>query len=264
MGPLAEPKIPAIQGLDDVRGRDVPLRALEPRLRPPRQARRRHRHRRLGDPVRARDPEAGRPGARGPAHRAVGHAAPEPPDPRLGEAPLRPRPGAAEARARRHLRGARAARARLRQEPAADEAARADRPQAHAQPDLRSRSCWRRSRPTTRSAASASCRPTAGTARSRKPNVELLTGGVEKVTRNSVITGDGEEREVDAIIFGTGFQVTDMPVGRMVRGPRRQDARRRLGGQPEGAPRRRDAGLPEPVRPARAEHRPRPLARWST
>jgi cation diffusion facilitator CzcD-associated flavoprotein CzcO len=52
-----------------------------------------------------------------------------------------------------------------------------------------------------------------------QPNVELLTGGVAKVGRNSIVTGDGEEREVDAIIFGTGFQVTDMPVGRMVRGP---------------------------------------------
>jgi cation diffusion facilitator CzcD-associated flavoprotein CzcO len=52
-----------------------------------------------------------------------------------------------------------------------------------------------------------------------KPNVELLTGGVERFTRTGVITGDGEEREVDAVIFGTGFQVTDMPVGRMVRGP---------------------------------------------
>ena len=52
-----------------------------------------------------------------------------------------------------------------------------------------------------------------------KPNVELLTGGVAEVRANSVVTGDGEEREVDAIIFGTGFQVTDMPVGRMVRGP---------------------------------------------
>jgi cation diffusion facilitator CzcD-associated flavoprotein CzcO len=52
-----------------------------------------------------------------------------------------------------------------------------------------------------------------------QPNVELLTGGVERVTRNSVVTGGGEEREVDAIIFGTGFQVTDMPVGKMVRGP---------------------------------------------
>ncbi len=52
-----------------------------------------------------------------------------------------------------------------------------------------------------------------------KPNVELLTGGVAEVRANSIVTGDGEEREVDAIIFGTGFQVTDMPVGRMVRGP---------------------------------------------
>jgi cation diffusion facilitator CzcD-associated flavoprotein CzcO len=51
------------------------------------------------------------------------------------------------------------------------------------------------------------------------PNVELLTGGIERVTRTTVVAGDGEEREVDAIVFGTGFQVTDMPVGRMVRGP---------------------------------------------
>jgi cation diffusion facilitator CzcD-associated flavoprotein CzcO len=53
-----------------------------------------------------------------------------------------------------------------------------------------------------------------------EPNVELLTGGVERITRSSIVTGDGEEREVDAIIFGTGFQVTDMPVGQMVRGPK--------------------------------------------
>jgi cation diffusion facilitator CzcD-associated flavoprotein CzcO len=52
-----------------------------------------------------------------------------------------------------------------------------------------------------------------------RPNVELLTGGVERVTANSVVTGDGEDREVDAIIFGTGFQVSDMPVGKLVRGP---------------------------------------------
>ena len=52
-----------------------------------------------------------------------------------------------------------------------------------------------------------------------EPNVELLTGGVDRITRSSIVTGDGEEREVDAIIFGTGFQVTDMPVGKMVRGP---------------------------------------------
>ena len=151
--------------------------------------------------------------------RAVDHAAPEPRDPRLREAPLRALPGAAEARARRRLRGPRAARARLRQAPAADEGwprrSRAGTWRGRSP----TRSCSRRSRPTTRSAASGSCPRTAGTARSRQPNVELLTGGVDEVTRNSVVTGDGEEREVDAIIFGTGFQVTDMPVGRMVRGP---------------------------------------------
>ena len=52
-----------------------------------------------------------------------------------------------------------------------------------------------------------------------QPNVELLTGGLERVTAHTVVTGDGEEREVDAIIFGTGFHATDAPVGRLVRGP---------------------------------------------
>ena len=51
-----------------------------------------------------------------------------------------------------------------------------------------------------------------------KENVDLLTGGVAEIRGNRVVTGDGEEREVDAIIFGTGFQVTDMPIGNMVRG----------------------------------------------
>ena len=78
MGPLAEPKTPPTRGARRLRGRDVPLRPLEPRLRPHRQARRRHRHRRVGDPVRARDPDAGRAAARDPAHPAVDHAAPEP------------------------------------------------------------------------------------------------------------------------------------------------------------------------------------------
>jgi cation diffusion facilitator CzcD-associated flavoprotein CzcO len=52
-----------------------------------------------------------------------------------------------------------------------------------------------------------------------QPNVELLTGGLARVTEHTVVTGDGEEREVDAIIFGTGFHATDPPVGHLVRGP---------------------------------------------
>ncbi len=51
-----------------------------------------------------------------------------------------------------------------------------------------------------------------------QPNVELVTEGVQEVRARSVIDAAGVEREVDAIIFGTGFQVADMPIGKCVRG----------------------------------------------
>jgi cation diffusion facilitator CzcD-associated flavoprotein CzcO len=51
-----------------------------------------------------------------------------------------------------------------------------------------------------------------------KPNVELVTSGVKEVKRNSVVDEDGVEREVDAIVFGTGFAVNDQPVAKQVRG----------------------------------------------
>ena len=51
-----------------------------------------------------------------------------------------------------------------------------------------------------------------------KPNVELVTDGITEVREHSIVTADGTEREVDTIIFSTGFHVTDMPVGKKVRG----------------------------------------------
>ncbi|GAA2790069.1 NAD(P)/FAD-dependent oxidoreductase [Saccharopolyspora taberi] len=42
-----------------------------------------------------------------------------------------------------------------------------------------------------------------------RSNVDLRTSGIKEVRKNSVVTGDGEEHEVDAIIYGTGFHVTD-------------------------------------------------------
>ena len=51
-----------------------------------------------------------------------------------------------------------------------------------------------------------------------KPNVEVLTGGVKEIREHSVVNADGTEREVDTIIFGTGFHVTDLPIGQHVRG----------------------------------------------
>jgi cation diffusion facilitator CzcD-associated flavoprotein CzcO len=51
-----------------------------------------------------------------------------------------------------------------------------------------------------------------------KPNVELVTGGVSEVRPRSIVAADGTEREVDAIVFGTGFMVTDIPAAHRVRG----------------------------------------------
>jgi len=51
-----------------------------------------------------------------------------------------------------------------------------------------------------------------------QPNVELVTAGVKEVRPHSIVSDDGVEREVDAIVFGTGFHVTDMPAARHVRG----------------------------------------------
>ncbi len=42
-----------------------------------------------------------------------------------------------------------------------------------------------------------------------RDNVELVTDGITEVTTRGVRTRDGAEREVDAIILGTGFRVAD-------------------------------------------------------
>ncbi|RVW11431.1 NAD(P)/FAD-dependent oxidoreductase [Prescottella agglutinans] len=44
------------------------------------------------------------------------------------------------------------------------------------------------------------------------PNVEVHDNAVQSVRGNVVVGADGVEREVDAIIFGTGFHILDMPI----------------------------------------------------
>lgn len=51
-----------------------------------------------------------------------------------------------------------------------------------------------------------------------QPNVELVTESIREITPNGIVTSDGVAREVDAIIFGTGFQVTEIPFTRLIRG----------------------------------------------
>ncbi|MCA9738345.1 MAG: NAD(P)/FAD-dependent oxidoreductase, partial [Gemmatimonadetes bacterium] len=43
-----------------------------------------------------------------------------------------------------------------------------------------------------------------------RPNVEVVTDRLTEVREHSVVTADGREREVDAILFATGFQTMDM------------------------------------------------------
>jgi cation diffusion facilitator CzcD-associated flavoprotein CzcO len=49
-------------------------------------------------------------------------------------------------------------------------------------------------------------------------NVEVVNGAVTEIRARSVIGADGVEREIDALIFGTGFEVQDLPIAKRIHG----------------------------------------------
>ena len=49
-------------------------------------------------------------------------------------------------------------------------------------------------------------------------NAEVVAAGLAKVDGSTVTAQDGSTREVDAIIFATGFRATDVPIANRVRG----------------------------------------------
>jgi cation diffusion facilitator CzcD-associated flavoprotein CzcO len=51
-----------------------------------------------------------------------------------------------------------------------------------------------------------------------RPNVELVTAAIREVRPHGIVTDDGVEHPADTIIFGTGFHATDPPVADLVRG----------------------------------------------
>jgi cation diffusion facilitator CzcD-associated flavoprotein CzcO len=51
-----------------------------------------------------------------------------------------------------------------------------------------------------------------------RPNVELVTDAIREIRGKTIVLADGSEREVDTIILGTGFHVTDPPTAQLVRG----------------------------------------------
>ncbi|MFI5768595.1 flavin-containing monooxygenase [Streptomyces sp. NPDC051658] len=51
-----------------------------------------------------------------------------------------------------------------------------------------------------------------------KPNVDVVASGLAEVRGSTLVASDGTETEADAIVFGTGFHVTDMPIAERVVG----------------------------------------------
>jgi cation diffusion facilitator CzcD-associated flavoprotein CzcO len=49
-------------------------------------------------------------------------------------------------------------------------------------------------------------------------NAEVVTDGIAEIRPHSIVDNEGVEHDVDAIIWGTGFHVTDPPVAEHVRG----------------------------------------------
>ncbi|MEU6906130.1 NAD(P)/FAD-dependent oxidoreductase [Streptomyces coeruleorubidus] len=51
-----------------------------------------------------------------------------------------------------------------------------------------------------------------------QPNVDVVASGLSEVRGSTLVAADGSEAEADAIVFGTGFHVTDMPIADRVVG----------------------------------------------
>ncbi|MGW0862224.1 flavin-containing monooxygenase [Streptomyces sp. NPDC002611] len=51
-----------------------------------------------------------------------------------------------------------------------------------------------------------------------QPNVDVVASGLAEVRGSTLVAADGQEAEADAIVFGTGFHVTDMPIADRVVG----------------------------------------------
>jgi cation diffusion facilitator CzcD-associated flavoprotein CzcO len=66
-----------------------------------------------------------------------------------------------------------------------------------------------------------------------QPNVDVIPNAVAEIRERSVVGADGVEREVDTIVYGTGFRLLDMPIAEWLRG---RDGRL-LGDVWQGSPR---------------------------
>jgi cation diffusion facilitator CzcD-associated flavoprotein CzcO len=55
------------------------------------------------------------------------------------------------------------------------------------------------------------------------PKTEVVTDGIARFTPHGIVTADGTEREVDVVVFATGFHVTDSYTYVDIKGPGGED-----------------------------------------
>ncbi|GAA2356457.1 NAD(P)/FAD-dependent oxidoreductase [Dactylosporangium salmoneum] len=77
-----------------------------------------------------------------------------------------------------------------------------------------------------------------------KDNVEVVTEGIAEVRPHGIVTGDGVEHPADVIVFGTGFRVTDLPIAERIRGRDGRSLAERWQGSPQAYRGTTVAGFP--------------------
>ena len=92
-----------------------------------------------------------------------------------------------------------------------------------------------------------------------RPNVEVVTAASARCASDSVVTGDGSEHPVDTLIFGTGFQVTDMPIAHHIHGRDGRTLAEAWAGTMKAYLGTTVSGFPQPLHAAGAPTRP-----WAT
>ena len=259
-GGLSAPRLPEIEGIETFGGRALPLRPLGPLRRPGRQAGRGDRHRRLGDPDRARGAAGGRPPRRLPAHRPVGDPAQRPHLPEGSSAP--PCAGSRRCAGSTAPASTGRTRATCRRSPGshgsaapAEKAALANIHHGIKDPALRAKVTPTLQDRLQADAALQHLLPRARRRQRRRRHRPDRPGHARP--RSSPPTAS--EHPVDVIVVATGFWTTELPIAEHIVGRDRPHARRRAG--PTAAWRRTRARPSTASRTCsccRPQHRPGP------
>ena len=53
----------------------------------------------------------------------------------------------------------------------------------------------------------------------QEEHVDLVTDGIAEITPSGIVTRDGTVRDVDVIVFATGFYTTEQPIAQHIKGP---------------------------------------------